>query len=55
MSEGSTEQSKEFNASKDDFHFVYKEVTGDMEITVKLEEIGSVDNHAFTGLMVRDG
>ncbi|QYR21100.1 hypothetical protein KZ483_25845 [Paenibacillus sp. sptzw28] len=54
MSEGSTEQSEESDASKDDFHFVYKEVTGDMEITAKLEEIGSVDNHAFTGLMVRD-
>ncbi|MDQ0114876.1 Ig-like domain-containing protein [Paenibacillus harenae] len=54
MSEGSTEQSEESDAAKDDFHFVYKKVTGDMEITAKLEEIGSVDNHAFTGLMVRD-
>lgn len=54
MSEGSTEQSKESDASKDDFHFVYKKVIGDMEITAKLEEIGSVDNHAFTGLMVRN-
>lgn len=54
MSEGSTEQSEESDASKDDFHFVYKKVTGDMEITAKLEEIGSVDNHAFTGLMIRD-
>ncbi|XEC95729.1 Ig-like domain-containing protein [Paenibacillus tarimensis] len=54
MSEGSTEQSEEADASKDDFHFVYKKVTGDMEITAKLEEIGSVDNHAFTGLMVRE-
>lgn len=54
MSEGSTEQSEESDASKDDFHFVYKKVTGDMEFTAKLEEIGSVDNHAFTGLMVRD-
>ncbi|WP_207952308.1 LysM peptidoglycan-binding domain-containing protein [Paenibacillus turpanensis] len=54
MSEGSTEKSKEADAAKDDFHFVYKEVTGDMEITAKLEEIGSADNHAFTGVMVRD-
>ncbi|KRE38665.1 hypothetical protein ASG81_19805 [Paenibacillus sp. Soil522] len=55
LSEGSTEQSEESDASKDDFHFVYKKVTGDMEITAKLEEIGSVDNHAFIGLMFRDG
>ncbi|WP_438349429.1 pectate lyase family protein [Paenibacillus sp. FA6] len=54
MSEGSTELSKEYNAAKDDFHFVYKELDGDMEFTAKLEEIGAVDNHAFTGLMIRD-
>ncbi|MEF2967727.1 Ig-like domain-containing protein [Paenibacillus sp. M1] len=53
-SEGSTERSQEYDAAKDDFHFVYKEMTGDMEITAKLEEIGAVDNHAFTGLMIRD-
>jgi LysM repeat protein len=54
MSEGSTEQSPENNAAKDDFHFVYQEMTGDLELTAKLEKIGSVDNHAFTGLMIRD-
>lgn len=54
MSEGSTKQSRENDADKDDFHFVYKELSGDMEITAKLAEIGSVDNHAFTGLMIRD-
>jgi LysM repeat protein len=54
FSEGSTMQSPEANAAKDDFHFVYKEVTGDMELTAKLEQIGSADNHAMTGIMVRD-
>ncbi|KAF9118717.1 hypothetical protein BGX30_004349 [Mortierella sp. GBA39] len=53
-SEGSTKQSPEYDAAKDDFHFVYKEMTGDMEFTAKLEAIGAVDNHAFTGLMIRD-
>jgi hypothetical protein len=53
-SEGSMEQSEEHDAAKDDFHFVYKEFTGDMEFTARLDEIGSADNHAFTGLMVRD-
>lgn len=54
MSEGSIEHSEMANPAKDDFHFVYQEIKGDMEITAKLEEIGAVDNHAFTGLMVRD-
>lgn len=53
-SEGSTEQSNEYDAAKDDFHFVYKEMAGNMEITAKLDAIGSVDNHAFAGLMIRD-
>lgn len=54
ISEGSKEQSEMNNAAKDDFHFVYKELDGDLEFTAKLDEIGSVDNHAFTGLMIRD-
>jgi hypothetical protein len=54
MREGSMEQTEKSDAVKDDFHFVYKEITGDMEFTAKLEQIGSVDNHAFTGLMVRE-
>ncbi|GGF98923.1 hypothetical protein GCM10010912_49600 [Paenibacillus albidus] len=54
ISEGSTERSEGYNAAKDDFHFVYKEMDGDMEFTAKLAEIGAVDNHAFTGLMIRD-
>ncbi|MBT2289262.1 hypothetical protein J7E73_08965 [Paenibacillus albidus] len=54
ISEGSLERSEANNAAKDDFHFVYKELDGDMEFTAKLAEIGAVDNHAFTGLMIRD-
>lgn len=38
-SEGGTERSEANNATKDDFHFVYKEMNGDMEFTAKLEEI----------------
>jgi hypothetical protein len=53
-SEGSTADSKEYALTKDDFHYVYKKVTGDTEIVTKLESIGAVDNHAFTGLMIRD-
>lgn len=52
--EGAVEGLKEADASKDDFHFVYQEMSGDLEFTVRLNEIGSPDNHAFTGLMVRD-
>ncbi|MBB3113393.1 hypothetical protein FHS18_005505 [Paenibacillus phyllosphaerae] len=52
--EGAVENSKEADATKDDFQFVYQEMSGDLEFTVRLDEIGSVDNHAFTGLMVRD-
>lgn len=54
MSEGAVEESEYDDATKDDFHFVYKRLTGDVELVAKLEEIGSVDNHAFTGLMIRD-
>lgn len=54
MSEGSMKQSEANNAAKDDFHFVYKKMDGDFELTAKLEEIGAVDNHAFTGLIIRD-
>ncbi|WP_334076596.1 hypothetical protein [Paenibacillus sanfengchensis] len=53
-SESSVKGSDLYSAAKDDFHFVYKEVDGDFEFTAKLEEMGAVDNHAFTGLMIRD-
>jgi len=42
------------DATKDEFHYVYKELTGDVEITAKLESISSVDNHAFAGIMIRE-
>lgn len=55
ISEGSNETSGEYySMAEDDFHYVYKKVTGDTEIVTKLESIGAVDNHAFTGLMIRD-
>ncbi|GAK39348.1 hypothetical protein TCA2_1836 [Paenibacillus sp. TCA20] len=53
-SEGSSERSPERDAAKDDFQYVYKKLSGDMELTAKLEDIGSIDNHAFTGLMIRE-
>lgn len=54
MSEGSVKGSESYQASKDDFHFVYKELNGDFELIAKLEDMGAVDNHAFAGLMIRD-
>lgn len=42
------------NAKTDSLHYVYKEFTGDVEITAKLESITSVDNHAFAGIMIRE-
>lgn len=54
ISEGSISGTNENNGAKDDFQYVYKELNGDMELTAKLEQIGDVDNHAFTGLMIRD-
>lgn len=38
----------------DSCHFVYTEKTGDFDITVKTESITAVDNHAFSGIMVRN-
>ena len=52
--EGSVSGTDRADAKKDAFHYVYKEITGDVEITAKLESISSVDNHAFAGIMVRD-
>ncbi len=52
--EGSISGTVAADASKDAFHFVYKEITGDTEVTAKLESIASVDNHAFSGIMIRE-
>lgn len=52
--EGSISGTSSADATDDAFHYVYREVSGDVEITAKLESISSVDNHAFAGIMVRD-
>lgn len=52
--EGSIAGTKAADATSDDFHFVYQELTGDVEVIAKLDCIASVDNHAFTGIMIRD-
>lgn len=52
--EGSLPGTDAADPSKDAFHFVYKEITGDAKVTAKLESIASVDNHAFSGIMIRE-
>ncbi len=52
--EGSVAGSAEANAKTDACHYVYQEITGDVEITAKLESVSSVDNHAFAGIMIRE-
>lgn len=39
----------------DSCHFMYKMLVGDGEISAKVDSITAVDNHAFSGLMIRDG
>lgn len=41
------------NAADDDFHFVYQEMTGDIEIVTRFDSYVPVDNHTFQGLMFR--
>ncbi len=52
--EGSINGTESAKATEDSFHYAYKEITGDIEITAKVESISSVDNHAFAGIMVRE-
>ena len=52
--EGSILGSERFDAAKDDFHYVYQEISGDVEITAKLNSVAPVDNHAFSGIMIRE-
>lgn len=42
------------DASKDSFHYVYKEYNGDMTFIAKLEDFTAIDNHSFSGLMIRE-
>ena len=53
-SEGAISGSTFDNAKTDDFHFVYKKISGDFAFVAKLETVSAVDNHAFSGLMVRN-
>ena len=41
--------------NKDSCHFMYRTLVGDGEISAKVDSITAVDNHAFSGLMIRDG
>lgn len=42
------------DATTDDFQYVYKKLTGDMEIVTKLDSFLVVDAHTFNGLMFRE-
>lgn len=42
------------DASKDSFHYVYKTLNGDGSIEAKLDDVTAIDNHAGTGLMIRE-
>ncbi len=52
--EGSVKGTDSADATKDDFHYVYQEVDGDTVISGKLNSITAVDNHAFSGFMIRE-
>lgn len=41
------------DSTDDDFHFVYQEMTGDLEIVTRFDSYLPVDNHTFQGLMFR--
>lgn len=46
--------SGKISGTEDNFHYAYKTMNGDGEITVKLDYITPVDNHAFAGVMIRE-
>ena len=46
--------SGKLKGNEDSCRFVYLPMVGDGEITAKLESITAVDNHAFSGLMIRE-
>ncbi len=46
--------SGKISGTDDNFHYVYKTLSGDGEITAKLDYITPVDNHAFSGIMIRE-
>lgn len=53
-SEGSVSGSVLNNAATDDFHYVYQQMNGNVEIVTKLNSYTAVDNHTFNGLMFRE-
>lgn len=46
--------SGKLTGNSDSFHYVYKKLNGDGSITTKLDYITPVDNHAFSGVMIRE-
>ncbi|MCD8089376.1 MAG: Ig-like domain-containing protein [Clostridiales bacterium] len=46
--------SGKISGTDDNFHYVYKTLSGNGEITAKLDYITPVDNHAFAGVMIRE-
>ena len=46
--------SGKISGTSDSFHYVYKKLSGNGSITAKLDYITPVDNHAFSGLMIRE-
>lgn len=52
-SESSVGGQRYSDASTDDFHYVYQQFTGDMELVAKLDYFTTVDNHTFNGIMFR--
>ncbi len=53
-SESSVGGQRYSDASTDDFHYVYRQFTGDMELVTKLDYFTTVDNHTFNGIMFRE-
>ena len=53
-SEGSVAGSALNNAATDDFHFVYQQMKGDVELVTKLDSFTAVDCHTFNGIMFRE-
>jgi pectin methylesterase-like acyl-CoA thioesterase len=52
--EGSIDGTNAYDAAKDEFHYVYKPMEGDIEVITKLGSVTPVDNHAFGGIMIRE-
>ena len=42
------------DATTDDFHYVYKGLSGDGTIVAKIDDITAIDNHIDAGLMIRE-